>query len=318
MTKTTAHACDRVLSTAMQPWAIDKGMLPIIASILAHRLVSDTPIDAVAFEKHAPPPTAPKGVAVIPVYGTIAPRMNLLSDISGGATFEGLTNALNDAVAAKDIGTILFDIDSPGGSVLGATEFAAAVRAAREQKHLIAHANYQMASAAYWPFAAAHEIVGAPSSVVGSIGVYSIHEDLSKALEQLGVKLTYISAGKYKVDGNHNEPLSESALAHMQGIVNSFYGRFVADVAKGRGVSLDAVRNGYGEGRGLTSSDALDAHLIDRVATFEDTLAGVLPSSTPVFATADANPPAPAPEATTSARLAQARAAQRSLLTLGF
>jgi signal peptide peptidase SppA len=318
MGKTSAHACDRVLSTAMQPWAIDPDMLPGIAAVLAHRLALDTPLDAVAFEKHAPAPAPPKGVAIIPVYGVIAPRMNLLSDISGGATFEGLTIALNEALADKDIGTILFDIDSPGGSVLGATEFAAAMRQARDQKHLIAHAHYQMASAAYWPFAAAHEIVGSQSSVVGSIGVYSIHRDLSKALEQHGIKLTYISAGKYKVEGNDAEPLSEGAQAHIQGSVNSFYGRFVSDVAKGRGATVDAVRNGYGEGRVLNSDAALDAKLIDRVATFEDTLAGVLPSSTTVFATADANLSASVTEATASARLAQARAAQRSLLTLGF
>jgi signal peptide peptidase SppA len=318
MGKTSAHACDRVLSTAMQPWAIDPDMLPSIAAVLAHRLAHDTPLDAVAFEKHAPAGPAPSGVAVIPVYGVIAPRMNLLSDISGGATFEGLTVALNEALADREIGTILFDIDSPGGSVLGATEFAAAVRQAREKKHLIAHAHYQMASAAYWPFASAHEIVGSDSSVVGSIGVYSIHRDLSKALEQHGIKLTYISAGKYKVEGNDTGPLSEDALAHIQGTVNSFYGRFVSDVAKGRGATVEAVKNGYGEGRVLPSDQALAARLIDRVATFEDTLAGVLPSSMTVFATADANPSAPATEATASARLAQARAAQRSLLTLGF
>ena len=105
----------------------------------------------------------------------------------------------------------MFDVDSPGGSVLGATEFARTLRAARDTKHLIAHAHYQMASAAYWIGACCHEIVASPSSMVGSIGVYSIHEDLSAALEQLGVKLTYISAGKYKVEGNDTQPLTEEA-----------------------------------------------------------------------------------------------------------
>jgi signal peptide peptidase SppA len=317
------HACDRVLSVAMQPWAIERDMLAVVASVLAHRLAGDT-LDTATLEKRAPAaPTRGGGVAVIPIHGVIAPRMNLLSEISGGATYEGAAEALNQAVAAKDVSTIVFDVDSPGGSVLGATEFARSLRAARESKHLIAHAHYQMASAAYWIAAGCHEIVASPSAMVGSIGVYSIHEDLSAALEQLGVKLTYISAGKYKVEGNDTQPLTDSARAHLQATVNSFYGRFVADVAKGRGVSADVVRAGYGEGRLLTAEDALAANLVDRLDTFEDCLAGVLPSNTPVFA-ADANPPAlpavpqePA-KATGPQRAVQARAAQQALLSLGF
>ena len=310
-TKTSPHACDRVLSMAMQPWAIEREMLAVVATVLAHRLAHDA-LEIGAFEKRLPPANGggAGAVAVIPVHGVIAPRMNLMSEISGGATFDSLTDQVNKAVKATDVETILFDIDSPGGSVLGATEFARTVREAREKKRVVAHANFQMASAAYWPFAAAHEIVASPSSMIGSIGVYSIHEDLSQAFEQMGVKLTYISAGKYKVEGNDAEPLTEEARAHIQSTVDSFYGRFVADVAKGRGVTADKIRAGYGEGRCLTADDALGAGLIDRIDTFEDCLAGVL-ERTPALAAA--NPPA-----LRAQRVAQARAAQRALMALGF
>jgi len=310
--KTTAHACDRVLSLAMQPWAIEREMLGVVASVLAHRLAGD-PLDVSALEKREPVASGARGgVAIIPIHGVIAPRMNLLSDISGGATYEGLTHDLNEALAQDDIDTIVFDVDSPGGSALGATEFARAVREARGQKRIVAHANYMMASAAYWIGASCDELVAAPSAVVGSVGVYSIHEDLSAQLEQLGVKLTYVSAGKYKVEGNEAEPLSESARAHMQSRVDSFYGRFVADVAKGRGIAAAAVRGGYGEGRTLLADEALAAGMVDRIATFDETLAGVLPSHTPALAAA--NPPAPS----ATSRIAQARAAQRALMALGF
>jgi ClpP class serine protease len=91
-------------------------------------------------------------------------------------------------------------------------------------------------------------------------------------LEQEGVKVTLISAGKHKVEGNPFEPLSEEAMAFKQARVDEAYAQFVRDVARGRGVSVADVRGGYGEGRALTAKDAKAAGLIDRIATMEDTI----------------------------------------------
>jgi len=260
------------------------------------------------------------GAAIIPIHGTLAPRMNALSEVSGGATYEQASQALAQCVADPNVGTIVFDIDSPGGSVLGASEFAREVLAARTKKRIVAHANFEMCSAAYWIASCATEIVASPSSMVGSIGVYSIHEDLSHALEQLGVKLTYISAGKFKVDGNDAEPLSDSARARLQGLVDAHYTRFVGDVAKGRGVSESEVRGGFGEGSTLTSDEAMAAGLIGRLDTFDATLARVLPSSMAPVATArpTRDTPQEPREATGQDRVLQQRTAQRALLTLGL
>jgi signal peptide peptidase SppA len=324
-----AHACDRVLSMALYPWAITGPMLSVVANILGHRLAGDA-LDTTTLEKRPPvgltivnsgaPAGTSGGAAVLPLHGVLAPRMNALSDISGGATYEQASQALAECVANPAIGTIVLDIDSPGGSVLGASEFAREVLAARTKKRIVAHANFEMCSAAYWIASCATEIVASASSMVGSIGVYSIHEDLSHALEQLGVKLTYISAGKFKVDGHEAEPLSDSARARLQGLVDAHYARFVGDVAKGRGVSESDVRAGFGEGATLTSDEAGAAGLIDRIDTFDATLARVLPSRTAPVATARPtfDTPQEPRQATGQDRMQQARAAQRALLTLGL
>jgi hypothetical protein len=70
-----------------------------------------------------------------------------------------------------------------------------------------------------------------PSAELGSIGVYAAHQDRSAMQEKLGVKTTLISAGKYKVEGNPFEPLSEEARQALQAEVDGFYEMFVADVA---------------------------------------------------------------------------------------
>jgi ClpP class serine protease len=66
--------------------------------------------------------------------------------------------------------------------------------------------------------------------------------------------------------------LTDDARAHWQSLVDSAYDMFVGDVAKGRGVSAEQVRNGFGEGRMVAASDAVKEGMIDRVATLEQTI----------------------------------------------
>ena len=113
------------------------------------------------------------------------------------------------------------------------------------------------------------------SGQVGSIGVYGVHEDLSKAAERLGVKTTLISAGKYKTEGNPWEPLSDLARSEMQSKVDAHYRQFTDDVAFGRGVSPGAVVKGYGEGRMLLARPALAAGMVDEIGTLDGVLEGI-------------------------------------------
>lgn len=212
------------------------------------------------------------GVAVIPIRGVIAHRMGSMDDSSGGTSAERIGAMLDEVAADASIGTIVYDIDSPGGTVPGIQELAAKIFALRGTTRQIAQVNALAASAAYWLASQADEIVSIPSGTAGSIGVYSAHEDMSKALAKAGIDITFISAGKYKVEGNPTEPLTADARAVRQARVDESYGQFVNDVARGRGVSTTAVRNGYGQGRALGAKEALQAGLIDAIGTLEDTL----------------------------------------------
>ena len=212
------------------------------------------------------------GVARVSIFGSITRRDSLWSMLFGGPTVENLTGLLRQIGAEPAVSTVVLDVDSPGGTVDGIPELAAEVRALAEKKQVVAMANSLMASGAYWVASQADEIVAAPEALVGSIGVFTVHQDFSKFMDQAGVKTTYISAGKYKVEGNPAEPLSRDATDHLQSLVDSAYQLFVSDVAHGRGVSPAAVRSDYGEGRLLTASAAKAAGMIDRVATADETL----------------------------------------------
>jgi len=276
---------EHVLGFALEhPWALTESMRAIVADIIAHRVAgqdTDPAVIAAALvqRKNLPQPKKGGAVAVIPFYGVVAPRMNLLSDFSGGTTFDQLTAQLHEAVSNPDVTTIVFDVDSPGGNVAGATEFAREVLKARTVKPIIAVAQYLMASAAYWPMACATEVVAAPSAMVGAIGVYTIHDDISEALAKLGVKREVIGAGKFKTEAVGGGALSTEARAHIQALVDSTYTRQITDISKGRGVSVAAVRGGYAEGRCVDVETALAAGMIDRVGTLADTLARVMTSA---------------------------------------
>lgn len=213
-------------------------------------------------------------VAVLPVRGVILPRVSLIFELFGMATStERLAAAVRQASNDPSVKAIVLDIDSPGGSTAGNPELAEVLFEARERKPMVASANMMAASAAYWIASQATEVVAAPSAIVGSIGVYMIHQDRSKMAEAAGVKVTYISAGKYKVDGNPFEPLSDTAREEMQAIVDDLYGQFVGHVARGRGVTPAEVRSQYGDGKVFAAAEAKRLGLIDRVESFEQTLA---------------------------------------------
>ena len=267
------------------PWALMPERLQAMSGILTRWSAGEPPSDETLFQvntdrvlrdtrKQMAAASTGTGIAVLPLYGVVTQRGNMVDDISGpGSTStQQFTSVLRQMLADDTVGQILIDIDSPGGSVYGVSELASEIVKARAQKPVIAVANSLAASAAYWIGCSASEFYVTPGGEVGSIGVWQAHFDYSKALEEEGVKPTLISAGKFKVEGNPYVPLDEQAQAFMQSRVDDYYNAFIEAVAQGRGVSANDVRSGMGEGRVLGADAALAAGMVDGIATFDDVL----------------------------------------------
>ncbi len=262
---------------AGQVWAIQPETLEAISDILSMRAsgVELTEQEIAARISGGPGRGSMNTVGsimVLPLYGVIDQKVNAMSAISGGTSvnqfMEGFRTALND----KTVSAIIIDVDSPGGSVAGIPEAASEIYAARGKKPIIAVANPRSASAAYWLACAADELVCMQSGQVGSVGVFTVHNDISKANEMNGRKPTYIKYGAYKTEANPDEPLTEDAQAYMQAQVNQMGDMFVKFVAKARGVSVDTVRSSFGQGRMLMAKDAMAAGMIDSIGTIEQTI----------------------------------------------
>lgn len=274
------HDISRVLRAfAMQPLFIEAAKGQQIAEILAFRAANGPRADSFTDTPAEQPASSQTGnVAIIKLYGPILPRAEAVTDISQPAALLTRFQAAFRA-AANDprVTAIVLDIDSPGGQADLVPETVSMIRAARRtDRPIVAIADTLACSAAYWIGCGGDEFSVTPSGMVGSIGAYVLHQDISEALKAAGVKMTYFSEGPRKVEANPFEPLDDAAKGWLQSIVKDCYDMFVADVAKSRGVAASVVRadpetsdKHMGGGRSYPAREALRLGMVDRIETLD-------------------------------------------------
>lgn len=218
------------------------------------------------------------GMAVIPVHGYLAHRIDY--HYPGYFTGYGYISALlARAVADPAVKGIALDVNSHGGEVAGAFELADEILAAREIKPIWAIVDSNAHSAAMLLASAAHKIILPKTGSAGSIGVVTMHVDVSEALEKYGVKITMIYAGKHKVDGNPYQPLPESVKANIEARLEKSYTMLVDFIASARGKDPKVIRDT--EAATFQGEAAMEAGLVDAImppraayAAFRRELAG--------------------------------------------
>lgn len=220
-------------------------------------------------------------VAVIPVCGPVFYKPSWYAMYFGGAIIQNIRAQFRTAWADPNVKAIVSPFDSPGGIVDMVPEFAKEIFANRGNKPMIAVGDLMIASAAYWLASQYDKIYVTETSRIGSIGVYSEHEDVSAMLERIGVKITLISYGEHKVDGNPYEPLSEAARAKIQADVDRTGDKFTKAVARGRGVTPKVVQSKYGQGQVFDGDEALALGMVDKIAGLDDVLTRVTKGRNP-------------------------------------
>lgn len=231
------------------------------------------------------------GILRIPVEGVLI--NNFDCTVWGMITgYQYVDRAFQRGMADPDVKGIALVINSPGGEVSGNFDLVDKMFLSRQGKPVAAFANEHAYSAAY-----SIATVAEPGSLsmtrtggVGSIGVVTSHVDASKYYERMGRKITYIHAGKHKVDGNSTEPLSKETKDRIQARVDSLMSIFVATVARNRGLSEEAVRKT--EALTYGAEEAVALGLADKVQPFEDAVAAFAASITPKGEKAMATKPA--------------------------
>ena len=202
------------------------------------------------------PPASPllsveDGVGVVAVSGPVLRKPDIIDRVLFGAVASGeIGTALREAGGRADIKAVFLDIDSPGGTVAGTPELAAAVAALDKAKPVYAFSSGQMCSAAYWIASQARAIYATPSAQVGSIGVVQAVVDDSAALAAEGIKVEVFAAGRYKSIGAPGTSLTDDQRELIRGNIEETAAEFRAAVlARGRAIPPEAMEGQDFSGR---------------------------------------------------------------------
>ncbi len=223
-------------------------LLPVHAALVLEMLRGDMPSPAALLTAPGElagierrPYELVGGVAIIPVRGV------LVQDDAcvwwGESGYDSIAASFRGAMGDDEVRAIALHVDSPGGEVSGCDRLAEEIFAARGSKPIWAILDEAAYSAAFWLAAAADHITVPRTGGTGSIGVVGMHLDITKALDQIGFKVTTIQFGERKTDTYPTTPLSETALAKFQADVDAIGEMFVDSVARFRGIAASAVKD---------------------------------------------------------------------------
>lgn len=211
-----------------------------------------------------------RGIAVLPVSGTLVHKFGYVKPLSGMTGYDGIATRLQQALDDSSVKGILLDIDSPGGEVAGAFDTADLIARAREQKPVWALASDTACSAAYLIASACTRRLITQTGAVGSIGVLVAHRSVEKALELAGVDVTLIYSGAHKVDGNPFEQLPEAVREHIQTSIDSTRDLFAQKVSEHTGLKKSRIL--ATEAAVYIGGDAIKAGLADEIVNYADAI----------------------------------------------
>ncbi|WP_294954329.1 signal peptide peptidase SppA [Sulfurovum sp.] len=165
-----------------------------------------------------------------------------------------------------DIKGVLFNVNSPGGSVPPSIEIAYAIKELKKHKPVIAYASGIMASGSYYASIYANRIIANPGSVIGSIGVIMESPDLAGIMKKVGISMQVVKEGTYKEAGTPTRKWTPKEREELQRLTKDTYELFVSDVAKARGLDINRSKT-YADAHIFSSKRAKKAGLIDEIGT---------------------------------------------------
>jgi signal peptide peptidase SppA len=204
------------------------------------------------------------GIAIIPISGSLINRFS--GSYEGWVTgYNFIRRQLNLALADDDVKGIIFDVNSYGGEAAGCVELAAEIRASRDKKPSLALVDSNAYSAGFALASSASKVAAIPSAGVGSIGVITMHVDMSELLKEWGYKITLIYEAEHKADGNPYEPLPDAVKADVKARIHKAYEAFVGVVAENLSIDAQVIRDT--KSRTYGAEEAMSLGLIHAVAS---------------------------------------------------
>jgi protease-4 len=208
-------------------------------------------------------------VAVIVAQGVILDGTQPAGKIGSSS----LSSLIRQARKDDSIRSIVLRIDSPGGSAFASDTIRREIEQVKlAGKPLVVSMGSVAASGGYWIASAAEEIWASPTTVTGSIGIFSAFPTFERSLEKVGVFNDGIGTTPLADAFNPSRPMNSAMAEALTQLMNQSYRTFLSRVADGRKMNPDAVER-IAEGRVWAGQTARDLGLVDRLGSLDEAVA---------------------------------------------
>lgn len=216
--------------------------------------------------KHSLKSLTDSKVGIVVAAGEIADGRKGPGAIGGDST----AALLRDARFDSSVKSVVLRVDSPGGSEFASEKILREVQALRKAgKPVVVSMSTYAASGGYYISAAANQIFASPTTVTGSIGVFSFIPTFQHTLEKVGVHTdgfgTTTLAGQLRVD----RALGPGVKQMLQASVENAYAQFLSRVAEGRKKPVEEIDK-IAQGRVWAGLDAQRLGLVDHLGGLKD------------------------------------------------
>ncbi|MFA0056340.1 signal peptide peptidase SppA [Vibrio echinoideorum] len=207
-------------------------------------------------------------VAVIVASGAIMDGKQPRGTVGGDTTAALLRQARND----DKVKAVVLRVDSPGGSAFASEVIRNEIEAIKQAgKPVVVSMSSLAASGGYWISMGADKILAQPTTLTGSIGIFSVITTFEKGLNGIGVYTDGVGTSPFSGLGV-TTGLSEGAKDAFQMGIENGYRRFISLVGENRGIEVNAVDK-IAQGRVWTGQDAMQKGLVDEIGDFDDAIA---------------------------------------------
>ncbi len=207
-------------------------------------------------------------IAIIVADGTIMPGESN-DNVVGGAT---IADAIRKARTNDKVKAIVLRVNSPGGAFQASDQMWREVSLAAKEKPVIASMSDLAASGGYYLAMACDTIVAQPTTITGSIGIFSVLFDLSGFLgNKIGITSEEVKTGEIGELVTVMRPLTEVEKDIWQKKTEEIYESFTGKAAQGRKMTQDDIKK-IASGRVWTGAQAKDNGLVDILGNFEDAI----------------------------------------------
>jgi len=183
-----------------------------------------------------------------------------------------IIRALRKAAKSRSVKAIVFRVDSPGGTGLGCDLVWREMLKAKEKKPVIVSMSDYAASGGYWVSMGASAIVALPSTLTGSIGIWSVFPNVSGLYDKLGLVPETLKRGEHADMFLGVKKLSDYEKKLLSDRLLETYRDFVAKAASSRGKSYEELEP-YAQGRSWMGEQAQQFALVDELGGLDRAIA---------------------------------------------